>query len=408
MRCRLFCPALLLAAACADPTPDASSHGWVGTTAIVGDTTVVTTERGAVRGALTIDSVEVVFGGAQLINPVMLVALDAATLVVADPQQLQLVHVDGTHLRTFGRGGGGPGEFSTIGAIGGSGDSIVALDRRNQRYTIFRTDGTVLTSGLFPQAGALAILHRGRVALLDGAVVAGWGSRVSFSGEASFGGVVRHLPAEDTARELDRVVGQPYIFNEEALSGARSELYGPIPMTAVAPDGRHALTDGVEYCVTATLSADEGPTRICRVWDRIGVPGSIRNPDYEALAAASGHPIEFFGPFRALLPDIKIGDRRNAIDAIRYDREGRLWVQVVDSLTADVHPLLTPFAGTLGATRVHWDLFGTDGRLEWQLIVPASFTPWDAIGGIVYGLVEQPDGAIAVGRFRLREEWLDQ
>lgn len=391
--------ALLAALACGGDAA-APPYGWAGTTATAGDTTVVTTERGAVRGSITIDSVEVVFAGEALVDPLMLVAIDGQTLAIADPTQVHLVGTDGAHLGTLGRAGEGPGELNTIGAIGGSGDTVAALDRRNQRFALYRTDGTVLVGGLLAQAEGLANLQRGRVAVRDGELVAGWGSRISFSGEANFGGVSSHLPGAGTAGELARVTGQPYVFNEEALSGGRAVLYGPNPLTAVAPDGRFALTDGVEYCVTA-LGAGRPPMRICREWTRIPVADAIRNPDYEAIAAASGQPVEMFTQFRFLLPDIEVGEQRNSIDAIRYDREGRLWVQVVDSLVSDVHPFLVRFAGSLGARQVHWDLFGRDGRLLWQLVLPATFTPWDAVGDVVYGLVEQADGSVAVGRVRL-------
>jgi hypothetical protein len=96
-----------------------------------------------------------------------------------------------------------------------------------------------------------------------------------------------------------------------------------------------------------------------------------------------------------------LGESRNSIEAIRFDGAGRLWVQVVDSLTSDVHPLIDRFAGSLRASQVHWDLFDADGRLGWQLVLPATFTPWDASGTEVYGFYELPSGEVAVGRFTL-------
>ncbi|TVP72611.1 MAG: hypothetical protein EA352_12545 [Gemmatimonadales bacterium] len=73
------------------------------------------------------------------------------TVVVADRQALALrmFTPDGTHLRTVGRRGEGPGEFQAVTGIRRlPGDSIFVIDR-GTRWSVFDPDGAFVTSGRF-------------------------------------------------------------------------------------------------------------------------------------------------------------------------------------------------------------------------------------------------------------------
>jgi hypothetical protein len=70
-----------------------------------------------------------------------------AGLVVAnaDPMELRLYNAQGKLIRTIGRGGEGPGEFRTgVQVDPWRGDSILAYNGGNARWSLFRADGTLV------------------------------------------------------------------------------------------------------------------------------------------------------------------------------------------------------------------------------------------------------------------------
>jgi hypothetical protein len=59
---------------------------------------------------------------------------------------VRVFDAEGRFLREFGRSGQGPGEFRSINAIWFAGDTVVVVDRRAFRASLFGRDGTFLTS----------------------------------------------------------------------------------------------------------------------------------------------------------------------------------------------------------------------------------------------------------------------
>ena len=179
-----------------------------------------------------------------------------------------------------------------------------------------------------------------------------------------------------------------------------SDLFGPYPRMAVAPDGRLAAGDGVDYCVLVLGAGD--PMQICRDWTPISVTDGVRNPDYAALATASGRDAESFAPFREVLERTRIGDVRNSYIGLRFDSRGHLWVQVVDSLSAGFHPVLGRFDPAQAPRYRHYDVFDREGKLQHELLIASSFTPWDALGDTIYGVYEAPEGDLVVASVRIK------
>lgn len=72
---------------------------------------------------------------------------DDGTIVVTDrrSRQIRLFDSEGTHLRSLGRSGDGPGEFSSSPWIAGvAGDSVFAFDSRSARVSVFSLSGEML------------------------------------------------------------------------------------------------------------------------------------------------------------------------------------------------------------------------------------------------------------------------
>ncbi|HEX6135105.1 MAG TPA: 6-bladed beta-propeller [Longimicrobiales bacterium] len=151
-------PALLLLAlavfvwACAD----AASGGPSVTREVVGDTTIV-----RIAGATTPDTAvqEVVIGeleGADEYtfgNVQDIAVADDGTMYVLDGQTLNIrvYSPDGTHVRTFGRQGEGPGELKQpYGMLFLSDGRLVVRDAGNARMNVYSRDGESLTTWPIP------------------------------------------------------------------------------------------------------------------------------------------------------------------------------------------------------------------------------------------------------------------
>lgn len=73
--------------------------------------------------------------------------LDDGSLVISDDaaQALRLYDAAGLYVRTLGRAGEGPGEFSSLPTIAGhSADTVIAFDNRGDRITLVTTNGTIV------------------------------------------------------------------------------------------------------------------------------------------------------------------------------------------------------------------------------------------------------------------------
>ncbi len=62
-------------------------------------------------------------------------------------REIRVYAPDGTFLRRIGRKGEGPGEFQFLRLMGVIGDTVWVVDNRLQRTTLFRRDGTILSTG---------------------------------------------------------------------------------------------------------------------------------------------------------------------------------------------------------------------------------------------------------------------
>jgi hypothetical protein len=123
------------------------------------------------------------------------VRLSDGTVVVADRQAfaLRMFAPDGTHLRTVGGRGDGPGEFAAIQGLRRlPGDSILVVDR-GTRWSLFDPGGAFVTSGYFD--------------------LSNWASDIYPEIEGVFADgsfLIRHRFRRDTQRDDDLVVSVPH------------------------------------------------------------------------------------------------------------------------------------------------------------------------------------------------------
>lgn len=159
MKSLLGSPYLLVAtvAACSGDAP-ARSDGAGEPTATVRDSAGVSIVENAVPGGLAPAYAELgpleleigVMDGDPAYTFSRITAartLEGGEILVAEgrAQELRVFDAEGTHLRTIGRAGEGPGEFGTVSGLAElRGDTVRVWDGRNRRVSSFLTDGTFL------------------------------------------------------------------------------------------------------------------------------------------------------------------------------------------------------------------------------------------------------------------------
>jgi len=143
-------------AACAGGSGSTASHDWRASYDTIGDTLVVRTESGSVWGDtatlvadLTIGQLEgpdeYMFGRVRSLA----VASDGSIYAYdAHMKELRKYAADGTYVATFGRQGGGPGEYEDPdGGLAVLPDGRVVLrDPANARFSVFSAEGDYLDS----------------------------------------------------------------------------------------------------------------------------------------------------------------------------------------------------------------------------------------------------------------------
>lgn len=259
-------------------------------------------------------------------------------------QQVVQVNRQGTPVRVFGRRGTGPGEFQAALHLFARGDEVWVGDIGLGRYTVFSADGSLLRT--VPWGGPGPMNSDGfAITVSDAQLFSRWSvkglwvlRRASLDGTSVDTLAVMHtLPRAEVVVNLpgrvgpttmydppaftpalhwawagsDRLVtvtSAQYQVDERDLTGrAHRELIGPTPdLTVTDADRRAWVTQFAEL-----YGVDEAPLR-------------ERNPGMEDRY-----------PF---------AERRAAIESIRVDPLGRLWV----------------LANTVGGNRTRLDLFDRD------------------------------------------------
>lgn len=337
--------------------------------------------------------------------------LDGGGVLVAESQarELRVYDASGSHVRTFGGRGDGPGEFASLsGLVGLSGDTVWAWDSRSRRLTSYLTSGeligTVTSAG--DPGGRIRELHR----LSDGTYVAlsRWGSGLTSSRESQDLAVVRDTIVlrrlDATLQELDTIAVLPSSEslresqitsrNQTAANGEiRTVMSGSIRQTE-RPFGRtsyyHPRLPGV---VTATNDSYE--------WIVRALDGSVRLisrvPDFNR-PISTGRVTELRDWFlsngtspermREAFEDFPLPDLAPAFGPIRVDPRGRVWLAEYKAVpnTASI-----------------WIVFSPDGQLLGQVEVPPGLEVHEIGDDYLLGVQRDEFDVPYVLRFRLVE-----
>jgi hypothetical protein len=287
-------------------------------------------------------------------------------------QEIRTYGPDGAHLRSFGREGGGPGEFQRLGGIFLlPGDSVLAYDFTARRLSLFSPEGEFVRASTLqeeqsPNQGFPQVIH----ALSDGSAIVrliGFDRSASASDGLTFQ-TQTFLRFSPTGELLDTVSVQPpletYQVSQEAPSGMITVVmmtpsFGREQITAVT-ENRIILGSNKVFQVEV-YAPDGALERIIRVEQP---PRPVTDEMLEALArersereAAANRDDPLLRRAHQELPHaatVPFYSRALGDDA------GNLWLREYD----------VPEGPEPG-----WMIFDPEGRLLGTVTLPADFTP---------------------------------
>ena len=271
------------------------------------------------------------------------------TVFVADAanSEIRVFGLDGGHIRTFGRGGEGPGEFRSIYSVAWVGDRLLTYDPHLGRVGEFSAGGEWLgqrttAGGVSGSAAFMRFYPVGpnevfRVALGDGR-----GSLwVGLDSRGDTGDTVpwANIPDPEGLPGLVR----PIVCRSDRVSG----IY---PHTVGAKFAQHPASGGVMYTAWGyfyRVAVTRGESDTLRVIERALPTEPVPDEDWAAGSAEFDEARERFGfsdsdcnPRSYSRPD-----RMSFINEIFVSTDGTLWVDVIRN------------AGN------RWEFFDPEGRL---------------------------------------------
>lgn len=325
-------------------------------------------------------------------------------------REVRVFGSDGSLVTTFGRGGGGPGEFSQM--LGQQmppllfvmeEGSVVIPDMGNARIAHFGPDGEVLGSHpITLEEGIPMTWTRSRARALYWQV-----RRMGMPGQ----------PAQETM-PADRVVRMGALGGDEEVvlempaggsfgtgAGGAPEIriFAPEPVWTVLEGGRLVTGSNDRYSLELRDADGEVETVVRRDVRRREVSArnesSFRDLFREAWAEA-GIPPEMIGQ---LMTAVIFEAYWPALARLLGGPDGTLWVQRVDAesvledLTAEDLQ-----AGRFGSPR--WDVFDVEGTYLGAVEMPGGITPMGFVGDHLYGVHRDELEVQRVVRLRLHRD----
>lgn len=383
----------------------------------IGDTIVVRTERGSVWGNVVglvpvlrvgeLDgSDEYTFGS------IAGVALAAdGSLLVLDRQALNVRVFDraGQHVRSFGRGGGGPGELAQPSGLDLLPDGrVLVSDPRNGRVTVYGSDGETLDS--WPMSAGFFTPDQVR-ATRDGRayVVALLSPMMSDRMRTGYLRVGPEGTPADTLASPAWDFDPPVLTAQIERDGGRSIARNAVPFSpgiswTLSPLGYVVGGVSTRYAIEA-FRPDGRIVRMERAVEPVPVTAGERAFREHQMTRG----MRFTDPaWRWSGPPIPA--TKAPFGAVRADDDGRLWVRVAapgevvpPEERQEPRPGQEPEAEGPEPWRepLVYDVFEPDGRFLGTLPMPDGFTLHGARGDEVWGVQRDELGVEYVALFRI-------
>ncbi|HSA56929.1 MAG TPA: 6-bladed beta-propeller [Gemmatimonadaceae bacterium] len=330
----------------------------------------------------------------------------AMYVIQAQEQEIRVYDAQGKYVRTIGRQGGGPGEFTGLGSIGFIADTLYAIDFRQRRLTLFRADGalisTIVAEPAPPAAGRDAVYFQPspQALLPEGSVLGGasYPSRLVASGQITRTPVFR---MSRSAAVLDTVVWVPIGSGQGSVQTQNVALFfsQPIsdePLSVFAgPAARVYVIERAARSGTTAFRVTAVSARGDTLWSRSypyrpvplesGVADSIVNELVRRLSGGrrSGAPVI---PPDDIRKAVFLPDHQVTITRVFAAADGALWLR------------REGFGDVL-----HWTVIGPDGNVAGTLALPRNVRPMTVVGDRAWGVeLDDVDVPLLV-RYRIRK-----
>lgn len=311
------------------------------------------------------------------------VRLDDGRIAVANggTGEIRLYAAAGKHAVTLGRRGSGPGEFEGLDRLWTvGGDTLIAYDAIQRRFTVFAPDGRVTATHPLPvvegRPGATLLLGR----FADGSVLVKAGAELSTDtpeGLSRREAVYARAAPGGSPRSLGRFFdGEAYYVRDGPGVSGYARPFAPTPQTAVGEDAfYYSAADAFEirrFGPDGTLK-----TIFRKRQEPVAVTAEdVRKYREQMLEGTSG-------PDRArlerILASVPFPDRKPAHGRMLLDTEGNLWVLETQ---ADDDP------------RFRWSVFDPNGSWLGTVEVPAGVRVLEAGADYVLGVWYAPDTGV--------------
>ena len=331
-------------------------------------------------------------------------------LVVADGQanEIRIFDPRGTHLRTLGGEGEGPGEFERLGgAWPVAGGGIVAIDSNLERVTSFDPDGA--TEGTATFAGQL--IDEAGFTDID---VIGLGGPATVLSKAT----LTRVPSLASGRGTMETVMEEMFSGEAPISYVRHRFDGTLVDSLAA--GRDAATSlsmsgsgggwqmSIRFVPFSPESAATGSAHGVVVAGGVQYEISVFDPEGALRMRArltEAPPAVTDDHLRAYATSSGTRERdeaeiRGSIERYREMPLPESLPGYTDVVIADTGEIWARRYSVRGAARVRWDVFAADGGYLGRVEVPGSFRIEEVGRGQVLGIATDDLG---VERAQLRE-----
>jgi hypothetical protein len=301
----------------------------------------------------------------------------AGTIRVFDPA--------GGLVRSLGRPGAGPGEFTFLTSAWPRGDTIEALDFRLRRITRFLPDGSTQEVPLSTEQRDVAI---------GGALDDGWAI-----GGVAAGGVgrdevgVRHIAADGTDRGVIATVAGMVRYHAEGIGGG-PEPFSPMTIIAIA-DGEVYTADALVAEVRAVRPAD-GQARTY-AWTADPAPADAALLRAVVDSAVADVPSDRAAATRRRVEAAPEPTQLPLMRSLLVDDEGFLWIQEYD-------PFRHAIVGMLGARTNggRWRILSPAGEEAGFVVMPEELEPYQITADAVVGIARDSLGVESVRVHTLR------
>lgn len=304
---------------------------------------------------------------------------------------------DGTPIRTIGRGGEGPGEFSRyVNGLIVRGDTLLVPDWANRRMSRFALDGTLLATEELGAAGARSAWQQAADGTLRARLL-----RMRVDSATGLWTSDDVLVAAAAGAPLDTVLSFDYARTDiGGPQAVRAPLIVNAPSWSVLPGGAIAWT-ALDLAELRLHSSDGTRVRVIRHHE--WVKRTATPADREHMVSLLGERLARLGGDPAAIAQLDIPPvgELPVLTSVRPGPRGTLWVQRAGEPRAYHSMSINAAEFPHGLGGPVWDVLDADGRYLATLTLPDSIQVVRIEDDALYGVRRDALGVESVVRLRL-------